>query len=198
MSLNWYAVRTKAQSEYLAAQVLGGQGFEVFLPLVGSPKPRAGREDTPLFPGYLFLRYDVEHQDWPSLTVLPGILGWVRFNGVVPAVPDEIVELIAERVQAINCTGGLWTRFRRGQRVQVVSGKMEGLAEVVEEPRSPEDRVKVLLEFMGRQVPARVPWLSLRPIERTALAPHSGANQRRTRGRGRRIREAGAKTPAIA
>ena len=89
--LNWYAVRTKAQSEYLAAQVLGGQGFEVFLPLVGSPKPRAGREDTPLFPGYLFLRYDVEHQDWPSLTVLPGILGWVRFNGVVPAVPDEIV-----------------------------------------------------------------------------------------------------------
>ncbi|MCH8959166.1 MAG: succinate dehydrogenase assembly factor 2, partial [Proteobacteria bacterium] len=91
-------------------------------------------------------------------------------NGVVPAVPDEVVELVAERVQAINCTGGLWTRFRRGQRVHVLSGKMEGLAEVVEEPRSPEDRVRVLLEFMGRQVPAQVPWLNLRPIERTALA----------------------------
>lgn len=198
MSLKWYAVRTKPQSEYLAGNVLGGQGFEVFLPLVGSPTPRAGRQDTPLFPGYLFLRYDVDRQDWPSLTQLPGILGWVRFNGFVPAVPDEVVELVAERVQAINCTGGLWTRFRRGQRVHVLSGKMEGLAEVVEEPRSPEDRVRVLLEFMGRQVPAQVPWLNLRPIERTALALRLRTDQRRTRGRGRRIREAGEKTLATA
>ncbi len=194
MSLSWYAVRTKPQSEYLATKVLSGRGFEVFLPLVGSPKPRAGREDTPLFPGYLFLRYDVDRQDWPSLTQLPGILGWVRFNGVVPAVPDEVVELVAERVQAINCTGGLWTRFRRGQRVHVLSGKIEGLAEIVEEPQSPEDRVRVLLEFMGRQVPARVPWFNLRPLEQTALALRSGTNRRRTRGRGRRIREAAAKT----
>ena len=198
MSLNWYAVRTKPQSEYLAAHVLDGQGFEVFLPLVGSPMPRAGREDTPLFPGYLFLRYDVDRQDWPSLTPLPGILGWVCFNGVVPAIPDDVVELVAERVQAINRTGGLWTRFRRGQRVHVLYGKMEGLAEVVEEPRSPEDRVRVLLNFMGRQVPARVPWLNLRPLEQTALAMRSGTNRRRTRGRGRRIREAGAKTLATA
>ncbi len=198
MSLNWYVVRTKPQSEYLAEHALSGQGFEVFLPLVGSPTPRAGREDTPLFPGYLFLHYDVDRQDWPSLSQLPGILGWVRFNGAVPAVPDEVVELVAERVQAINSTGGLWTRFRRGQRVHVLSGKMESLAEIVEEPRSPEDRVQVLLEFMGRQVPAQVPWLNLRPIERTVLTPRSGTNQRRTRGRGRRIREPGAKTLAIA
>ena len=198
MSLNWYVVRTKPQSEYLAEHALSGQGFEVFLPLVGSPTPRAGREDTPLFPGYLFLHYDVDRQDWPSLSQLPGILGWVRFNGVVPAVPDEVVELVAERVQAINSTGGLWTRFRRGQRVHVLSGKMESLAEIVEEPRSPEDRVQVLLEFMGRQVPAQVPWLNLRPIELTASALRSRTDQRRTRGRGRRIRGAREKTPAIA
>ena len=198
MSLNWYAVRTKPQSEYLAAKVLGGQNFEVFLPLVGSPKPRTGRQDTPLFPGYLFLRYDVDRQDWPSLTQLPGILGWVRFNGIVPAVPDDVVELVAERVQAINSGGGLWTRFRRGERVHVLSGKMEGLAEVIEEPRSPEDRVQVLLDFMGRQVPAQVPWLNLRPIERTASAVHSRTDRRRTRGNGRRIREAREKTLATA
>ena len=77
MSLSWYVVRTKPHCEYLAARGLSRDGFQIFLPLVGSPAPRAGREDRPLFPGYLFLRYDVDNQDWPSLKQMPGILGWV-------------------------------------------------------------------------------------------------------------------------
>ena len=193
MSLNWYVVRTKSQCEYLAARRLRRDGFQIFLPLAGSPTPRAGRKDSPLFPGYLFLRYDVDNQDWPSLRQMPGILGWVRFGGVVPAIPDEVVDLLVERVKAINQSGGLWTRFKRGQRVQVVAGRMEGLAEVIEEPRSPEDRVRVLLDFMGRQVPARVPWLNLRSINAEA---EDVRVRRRTRGKGRWVRGAGPRTLA--
>ncbi len=193
MSLNWYVVRTKPQCEYLAARGLRRDGFQIFLPLVGSPTPRAGRRDSPLFPGYLFLRYDVDNQDWPSLRQMPGILGWVRLGGVVPAIPDEVVDLLGERVRLINQGGGLWTRFEKGQRVQVVSGRMEGLAEVIEEPRSPEDRVRVLLDFMGRQVPAQVPWLNLMPIAEKAEDMRS---RRRTRGKGRWVRGAGPRTLA--
>ncbi len=193
MSLSWYVVRTKPRCEYLAARGLRGDGFQIFLPLVGSPTPRAGHQDSPLFPGYLFLRYDVDEQDWPSLRQMPGILGWVRLGGVVPAIPDEVVDLLVQRVESINQGGGLWTRVKRGQRVQVVSGRMEGLAEVIEEPRSPEDRVRVLLDFMGRQVPAGVPWVNLRPVSAEA---EEARGRRWTRGRGRWVRGAGPKTLA--
>lgn len=193
MSLSWYVVRTKPQCEYLAARGLRRDGFQIFLPLVGSPTPRAGRQDSPLFPGYLFLRYDVDSQDWPSLRQMPGILGWVRLGGIVPAIPDEVVDLLVERVESINQGGGLWTRFKRGQRVQVLAGRMEGLAEVIEEPQSPEDRVRVLLDFMGRQVPAQVPWLNLRTINAEA---EDARGRRRTRGKGRWVRGAGPKTLA--
>lgn len=188
MALRWYVIRTKPQSDYLAAESLQNEGFELFFPRCKTPKPKAGRSDIPLFPGYLFLRFDFTNQDWSRLKSLPGILGWVRFNGEVPWVPDEIVADTASRVEAINESGGLWTRFKRGQRVQVVTGKLEGLAEVLEEPKSPESHVRVLLEFMGQMVSAQVPWHSLQPGK-----PDDGVRRRhrRTRGKGRWIRGLG-------
>ena len=198
MTKRWYVIRAKPQCEYLAADALGRDGFELFFPRVQTPRPRAGRADMPLFPGYLFLRYDQERQDWPSVRRLPGILGWVRFNGVVPPVPDEVIAELAHRVEAINGGGGLWARFQPGDKVRVVSGNMESLAEVLEEPRSPQDRVRVLLDFMGRLVPAEVPWLNLQPISQTLITnPHRGG-RRRTRGKGRWIRGSGPRAVALA
>lgn len=191
MALRWYLARSKPQCEYIAAQTLRRDGFDIFFPCVESPRPRPGRGDTPLFPGYLFVRYDVERQSWPAVGQLPGVLGWVRLGGIVPAVPDDVVEGLGRRVAQINSSGGLWTRFRPGQRVRVLSGRMDGLAEVVSEPTSPEDRVRVLLEFMGRLVPAQVPWANLRPATDDATEVGDLHRRRRTRGRGRWVRGVG-------
>ena len=188
MSLRWYVIRTKAQSERLAASSLERDGLELFFPLVQTPLPGAAPTLVPLFPGYLFVHYDMEEGNAQMARRLPGILGWVRFNGVAPPVPDDEVANLADRVESINSGGGLWTRFRPGDKVRVVTGKLEGLAEIVEEAKSPESRVKVLMEFMGRQVPAEIPWHSL-----SASQEHSGRNThrrrpRRTRGGGRWVR----------
>ena len=189
----WYVLRTKPQSERIVASGLERDGFEVFLPAVRTMRSRTGYSDEPLFPGYVFLRYDRENWDWFLVNRLPGIQGWVRFNGTASSVPDEIVKELAQRVEKINKSGGLWTRFRRGQKVRVVSEGLDSLAEVIEEPKTPKARVDVLLEFMGRMVTARVPWHNLRPTE------ESSGNQgrklpRRTRGRGRWIRGFGPHT----
>ena len=188
MAKSWYLIRTKPQSERLAASALSRDGFELFFPRVRVPRPRGGQADGPLFPGYIFLRYDVLAQNWPSVRRLPGILGWVRFDGVVPPVPDHIITDLARRVDAINGEGGLWTRYRPGDKVAVVSGKMEGLAEVVEEATSPEARVRVLLNFMGRLVPTQVPWHSLQPAGEGHLGTGARRGVRSTRGKGRWIK----------
>ncbi len=190
MACRWYIVRTKPRAEHLAAEELGRDGFETFLPRVKRPHNRKSHADTPLFPGYLFLRYELYGDGRSSFQQGHHLLGWVSFGGEVPSVPDEVVAALTNRVDAINSQGGLWRRFKPGDKVFVTSNNIQSFAEVVEEAKSPETRVRILLQFMDRLVSAQVPWRDLQPIEGQpnpkARAP------RRTRGRGRWIRRVGA------
>lgn len=196
MSRNWYVLRTRPRAEGVAAAALEREGMELFLPRVRRPDADAGEAYAPLFPGYIFLRQDMKGKRLPPLDRFPGVLGWVEFDGVVPTVPDEVVADLARRVEAINRGGGLWTRFRPGQHVRVVLDHLDTLARVLEEPRSPQARVRVLLEFMGRLVSAQVPWSNLQPVQSEAGLPARAP--RRTRGRGRWTRGFGPQAVASA
>ena len=185
MAQCWHVLRTEPRAEYLTADVLGREGVDVFFPCVKAPNPRPGHDNTPLFPGYLFLRFDPVTEGWPSFRPAHHVAGWVSFHGVVPTVPDGVIADLQQRIETINGGDGLWRRFHRGEKVRVVSNNLDGLAEVVEEAKSPQGRAKVLLHFMGRIVHAQVPWESLRPIsDRSEDRPRL---PRRTRGKGRWI-----------
>ena len=197
MARHWYVLRTMPRCERGAVGALEREGFEVHFPRVQTPRPQGGYNNAPLFPGYLFIRLDWDDPDSPSVRRLPGVLGWVRFDGVVPHVPDAVISDLALRVQSMDQGGGLWTRFRPGDRVLVVSGNMESLAEVIEEPNSPESRVRVLLDFMSRQVPAQVPWRNLRRVPEGSYSSEVRRG-RRTRGGGRWVRGFGPRGLAAA
>jgi hypothetical protein len=119
---------------------------------------------------------------------MAGLIGWVEFDGVVPTVPDELIKELRKRIDAINGEGGYWKRYKPGEQVRVSTGKIDSWAEVLEEPRSAESRVKVLLRFMGRLVQARVPWHDLQPMDSNWAAQYFERPARRTRGKGRWIR----------
>lgn len=79
-------------------------------------------------------------------------------------MPDLVIEVLKRRVEALSGTGGLWTRFRIGQRVRVSLGPTENLGEVIEEAQSPRGRVRVLLEFLGQLIEAQVSWWDVQPL----------------------------------
>lgn len=181
----WYIIRAEPQADFLAASELINAGFEIFSPRVKSNKAKTIPQFAPLFPGYLFLKWDIEGEGKPSFHGAPHVSGWVNFEGVSPAVPDEVITELAHRVEHINNEGGLWRRFEPGDKVRVVSGTLDGLGEVVEYTSSPQSRVRILMQFMGRLVSAQVPWDNLEPLEER---PMQGVKPpRRTRGRGRWI-----------
>ena len=176
-------------SEYIAASALERYGYTLYLPTVKTPRPRQGHEDSPMFPGYLFVRHEQEGLALPPVNRIAGFIGWVQFDDVVPSVPDEVIRDLDRRLEQINQEGGHWTRFKPGDQVRVVAGPMDGLAQVLEEPKSPESRVRVLLSFMGGLVRARVPWQDLQPVDNEWTTRYRrGRPPRRTRGRGRWIR----------
>ena len=188
MSSGWYLARTRPMSEYKAAAALERSGYELYFPRVQTPRPRRGHNDTPLFPGYLFIRYGQNGTGLPPITRKEGLLGWVKFDGIVPSVPAEVIDEMARRLDTINSRGGLWKRFQPGEVVSLTSGHTDIMAEVLERPESPQSRVRVLLHFMGRLVQARVPWKDLQPAGNTSMMLSGGRPPRRTRGKGRWIR----------
>lgn len=192
----WYVIRTEPRAEYLAASELVRDGFEIFLPRVNTPHPRMGHSDEPFFPSYLFIRCDPESDGWPSFRKAHRVSGWVIFDGVIPSVPDETVADLIQHLEMINREGGSWRRFHPGEKVRVVSAGMQSLAEVLEEPKSPQARVKVLLQFMGRRVSAHVPWESLLPADNEP--GEKPRLPRRTRGKGRWVQGFGPRAAASA
>jgi transcriptional antiterminator RfaH len=181
----WFVIRIQPQAESVAAHELGLDGFQVFFPQVATVRAQGGRSEAPLFPGYLFLQCHPEMAGRSAFRPGHRVAGWVNFSGLVPSVPDEVIAELMLRVERINRGGGLWRRFQPGETVNVVSGNVETLAEVVAEAKSPQGRVRVLLSFMGRLVEAQVPRQRLWPAQGPSSQPVR--LPRRTRGRGRWI-----------
>ena len=115
------------------------------------------------------------------------VAGWVHFESTILDVPDDVVRELQLRLDAMNRDRSSWTEFQAGQTVYVTTKLFESLAEVADDSVSSQGRIKVFLEFMGRLVPALVPWTDLQTLETEPPLSLKSSN-RRTRGRGRWIR----------
>ena len=79
-SIHWYAAYTRPRAEAAACSSLERAGFQVFAPRVPTHHPRKGIISAPLFPGYLFIRHDLEEYGRPKLSGVPHVLGLVQFH----------------------------------------------------------------------------------------------------------------------
>jgi transcriptional antiterminator RfaH len=188
MGARWYVVRTQAHADHLAADALSRSGFEVFSPQIKALSSRIENGGEPLFPGYLFLRCDLEFDSLPPFQTSHRLLGWVRFGNDIAWVSDQVVDEIRKRLELIDHEGGLRRRFHSGELVRVVSGAFQGMAEVIDDSKSVQAKVRVVLEFMGRSVLAEITRSDLQPEGDRSVTQYRST--RRTRGKGRWIRMA--------
>jgi transcription antitermination factor NusG len=92
--LSWFALNTRFRYEDYVAKQLGAKGYEILLPVYRCRRrwsDRMKNVDLPLFPGYLFCRFDANDR-LPILTT-PGMIQVVGF-GKTP-VPVEESEIVA-------------------------------------------------------------------------------------------------------
>ena len=189
MGHRWYVVRTKPRSELLAANELRDDELEIFSPIVTSLSDQGRSTALPLFPGYIFVRFDMDSVGWPSFRYGQSVLGFLNFNGEVPSLPDEVIFELKQRCENLNQNGGIWKRYRPGDWVQLVSSTIQGIAEVVEDSKSANGPVKVLLQLFARSVPAQVSRHDIQPFDEPSNK--HDRQPRRTRGGGRWIQGIG-------
>jgi transcriptional antiterminator RfaH len=192
MSEAWYVARTRPRTEHRAKDGLEREGIECFLPTVAAQARGPGSQDGPLFPGYLFVRYDHARSGTAPFHHVPEIAGLVAFGGEVPAVPDEIMSDLRQQVDQINGRGGLLHQIKPGDHVWIRLGAKtpESLAEVDGGSRAPHGLVRVLLRFLGQLTKAEVPTSALRFAREDEVQRErdSARPRRRTRGKGRYLR----------
>src|SRR4051812_29834008 len=70
--LEWFAVRTRSNRETVVAEAFAGKGFGVWCPRYKAPPLRTDAVLKPLFPGYLFSRFNV--LDRLPILVVPGVV----------------------------------------------------------------------------------------------------------------------------
>jgi transcriptional antiterminator RfaH len=183
---HWYTLHTKPNAECQVAAVLDERGIEVYLPMVRR-KWRSTWRELPFFPNYLFARFSLDEIGYSAVAWTPGLRRVVAFGNQPATMPDEAVNMIRERLERITATGGLPTHgFQPGDEVRFTKGPLEGLHAVFEGPMTPTDRVQVLIRFLGQVNRAEVPVEELERVRERERRPH---RPRRTRGRGRVIRQ---------
>lgn len=136
-SFPWYALKVRASHEARVAAHLSGKGYELFLPFYKCRRrwsDRVKEVEAPLFPGYLFCRFNAQKR-LPILTT-PGVIQVVGCNRSPIPVDDSEIDAI-QRFIASGIPNQPWPFLQVGDRVRIESGPLRGLE-------------GILIEFKGK------------------------------------------------
>ena len=148
----WYLLQHKPNKQNIALENLKRQGFETFYPLLENTKRTNSRfknSFSPLFPGYIFVFFNIEDSSWIKIKYTIGVSRIVGFNSVPSKVP---VDIILALQQKYNRSHKLLSakNIKTGVNTKILKGPLSGFVGKIEEYDA-NSRIKILLEFMGNQ-----------------------------------------------
>jgi transcription antitermination factor NusG len=123
----WFALQVRTRHEAGVADFLNGKGYEYFLPMYKGRRrwsDRVKEVNSPLFPGYLFCRFNPQNR-LPILKT-PGVRQIVGYNHVPVAVDEEEINAIRTLV-ASGLPNHPCPFLEIGNRVRIEAGALRGL-----------------------------------------------------------------------
>ena len=152
MSKEWFILQFKPNSHHLATKNLTQQGFEVFLPLHDTTSRKLSRfinTSKPLFPGYMFIRFNRAESKWHKINSTYGVSRLITFNSTLKSIPTNIVDSLMKRYDS---SGKLLPikKLKKGDQVKVLKGPFASFVATVEKYED-DQRVWILMDLMGRK-----------------------------------------------
>jgi len=158
----WYCVRSQLKHEHIAAgQLQLLPGVDVFCPRVRFQRAtRRGKVwfTEAMFPNYLFARFGL--RDLRLIKSTQGVAGVVHFGDYFAPVPDAVIADLRTRLDDSDLKV-FPDAVQPGDEVVIADGTFMGITAVVQRLLPAKDRVRVLLEFLGRPVETEMASASL-------------------------------------
>ncbi|MDB2405215.1 transcriptional activator RfaH [bacterium] len=158
MSKEWFILQYKPNSHHQAAKNLNRQGFEIFLPLHDNTSQRLSRfisTSKPLFPGYMFIRFDRAASEWNKINNTYGVSRLITFSSLLKPIPSIFVDNLMMRY---DLSGKLLPikKLNKGDQVTVLTGPFANFIATVEKYEA-DQRIWILMDLMGRKTKIQTP-----------------------------------------
>jgi transcription termination/antitermination protein NusG len=125
----WYALQTRYQCEKKVDAALREKAFESFAPMrleIRRWSDRTKLVESPVFPGYMFVRMEAESKSLVEILSLPGLVRFVTRGRELVPVPDLEIEM----VRALTESGASYEPGPFpviGERVRIHGGCLQGV-----------------------------------------------------------------------
>ena len=161
----WYIVHTYSGQETRAkkallerARTLGfdEQFDEVLVPeesvveIVGGQKRTSKRK---FFPGYIIVHMELNDETWHVVKGTPKITGFVGNATDPPAITDEEVARMTQRIKEGAVKPKPLIRFEDGENVRVTTGPFANFSGFVDEVMEDKEKLRVMVQVFGRATP---------------------------------------------
>jgi transcription antitermination factor NusG len=166
--LPWFALHVRTRHETAIGSFLAAKGYEQFVPLYKFKKRWSDRikvTDAPLFPGYLFCRFDPQFR-LPILKT-PGVIQIIGYN----RIPTPIDETEMDAIQTVIASGlqtQPWPFLAVGERVRIGSGSLRGLDGIVVKMKD-NHRLVVSVSLPRRSVAVEIDSTLVEPFSKPAV-----------------------------
>jgi transcription antitermination factor NusG len=147
----WFALHVRSRHDKLVAANLRVRGMEALLPLYRSRRRWSDRTrvmDLPLFPGYVFCRFDP--QMLLPILMTPGVVRVISAGKRPCPVAEEEITAIQRVIYAGNAVEP-WPYLRAGQKVRILDGPLFGIEGILLDVKN-RRRLVVSVHLLQRSI----------------------------------------------
>jgi transcriptional antiterminator NusG len=151
----WYAVQVRSRQEAYVAQQVEGKGYEYFLPASKRRRvwsDRIRETEEPIFPGYLFCRFDPLNR--LGILTTPNVIQIVG-NSRKPIPVDESEITALQVLVASGLANQTCNYLEVGDRVRIESGPLRGLAGIMVDMRN-SYRLVISVSLLQRSIAVEI------------------------------------------
>ena len=139
--------------------------FEVIVPTEEEVEIKDGKRrvvERRIFPGYILVNMIMTEESWYVVRNTPGVTGFVGMgNKPTPLRPEEVAQIL-KRMEVE--TPRVRVVFKEGDRVRIIEGPFNDFRGTVAEVDMERGKVRVLVNFFGRETPVELDFLQVEKI----------------------------------
>ena len=105
------------------------------------------------FPGYILVRMDLNAETWHIVKGTPKITGFVGGGETPPAISDEDIARMTERIKEGAVKPKPKIEFEDGESVRVINGPFANFSGYIDEVLEDKEKLRVMVQVFGRATP---------------------------------------------